>query len=201
MTKRRRAEKAIIDKLWKLHKAFQIPVALRVEWDAYHATWCGPRKRRDKKKDSEKRIGELDAELWEVFSEFIRLRDTDINGYGLCRTCGKELYWKGTGDAQAGHFVPKRHKATRFDERNVHLQCSECNGLKKGRMEDMGLYIDRHCGNGVAGMLKQAGRTTGFKLPRTWYYAKIQEYRRRRDELFSEKYFDFEVQNNLKTGV
>lgn len=65
-----------------------------------------------------------DAKLWKVFSEYIRLRDSDEKGYGNCITCGKLCYYK---DADCGHGVGRQYKATKFEERNNHLQCRRCN--------------------------------------------------------------------------
>ena len=44
----------------------------------------------------------LIKKLDKVFSEYIRKRDTDKNGYGLCCTCAKRLHYK---EGHAGHFA------------------------------------------------------------------------------------------------
>ena len=43
-----------------------------------------------------------DDKLWKWFSIYIRLRDSDENGYGKCFTCGKIIFWK-KGDC--GHGI------------------------------------------------------------------------------------------------
>lgn len=63
------------------------------------------------------------------FHRFIRLRDTDADGYGKCCSCDKPIHFH---DGQAGHFVTRQHKATRWDEENVHLQCIYCNQWEGG---------------------------------------------------------------------
>lgn len=63
------------------------------------------------------------------FHRFIRLRDTDANGFGTCCSCNKKVHFH---DADAGHFQPRQHKATRWDERNVNLQCKYCNQWEGG---------------------------------------------------------------------
>ena len=59
-----------------------------------------------------------------IFSQYIRLRDTDENGYGGCFTCGKVFHYN---DLQCGHFRKRRNLATRWYQDNAHAQCPECN--------------------------------------------------------------------------
>jgi len=86
-------------------------------------------------------IKELDAQLWEPFARYIKLRDSNINGVGRCVTCGKTLlvWWREipgkvvwNPDAQCGHYVRRNHKAVKYNEKNNNLQCSGCNGFGKG---------------------------------------------------------------------
>ena len=57
---------------------------------------------------------------------YVRLLETDENGYGYCCSCGKSLCWS---QCQGGHFHPKgrNYNAAAFEEENVHVQCSGCN--------------------------------------------------------------------------
>lgn len=64
----------------------------------------------------------LEKKLDDVFSEYIRLRD---KGKPCC-TCQKPRY------LQCGHYMSRIHKATRWDEKNAHGQCIECNMTKNG---------------------------------------------------------------------
>lgn len=59
-----------------------------------------------------------------VFHRYIRLRDTSDSGWGECITCNKTIHFS---ESQAGHFIGRQHKSTRWDERNVNLQCARCN--------------------------------------------------------------------------
>ncbi|MGL4525034.1 MAG: recombination protein NinG [Spirochaetia bacterium] len=49
-----------------------------------------------------------------------------------CFTCGVH---KNATYLQVGHFVSRRVKHLRHDERNVHLQCVECNISKGGNLK------------------------------------------------------------------
>jgi len=87
-----------------------------------------------------------DAKLWKAFSEFIRLRDSDNNGYGKCFTCPSQKFWK---DADCGHGVGRQHKATKYDERNNHLQCKKCNGFEGGQQAIYKEEVEKRYGNGT----------------------------------------------------
>lgn len=62
--------------------------------------------------------------LDKVFSEYIRLRDANDNGFCRCITCGNMWQWRLIHN---GHYVDRRHISTRYDERNCHAQCPKCN--------------------------------------------------------------------------
>ena len=72
----------------------------------------------------------LRAKEWKAFADYIKQRDCrgeDMDGkYGNCCTCNKRTYL-GTQDCQAGHFISRRIKTVKYDDRNVHIQCAYCN--------------------------------------------------------------------------
>jgi len=57
------------------------------------------------------------------YSKFIRLRDSDSNGYIHCVTCGQPIPWK---EAHSGHFI----HGLDWIEDNEHGQCLSCNYYK-----------------------------------------------------------------------
>ena len=78
-------------------------------------------------KYSDKSYSQLHKRAKFYFNKFIRLRDTDENGYGKCIATGKRLKY-GTEEAQAGHFFSAgKHKALEFNEDNVNLQSKQDN--------------------------------------------------------------------------
>lgn len=87
-----------------------------------------------------------DKKLWKAFSEFIRRRDADENGYAKCCTCPNIRHWK-SGDC--GHGVPRQHWGTRYDEKNNMFQCKHCNGFEQGRQEEYAKEVDRRHGGGT----------------------------------------------------
>ena len=56
----------------------------------------------------------LKAKLDRIFSEYIRLRDANPQGYTVCISCGKIVPWK---ESDCGHFINRSHMATRFKDR------------------------------------------------------------------------------------
>ena len=83
-----------------------------------------------KVKKKQPSISALKKKAWVVFSQYIRMRDclktTGSLDYGKCITCGRLV---GITRADAGHFISRRFNSTLFDERNVHLQCKQCNAF------------------------------------------------------------------------
>ncbi len=73
-----------------------------------------------------------------VFSKYIRLRDADTEGYCRCSTCGEVHHWT---KIQAGHFISRKHYATRWNEDNVHAQCVACNVFRYGEQYKFSLYL------------------------------------------------------------
>lgn len=74
----------------------------------------------------------LKEKAWEVFSEYVRLRDLE------CYTCGKRIWDEELGEwtikgLQAGHFW---HGVLDFDEENIHAQCRQCNHFKSGSLAE-----------------------------------------------------------------
>jgi hypothetical protein len=76
----------------------------------------------------------------DVFSIYTRLKHADERGYVKCVTCGKEMYWKNDG-CHAGHYVTRKWYGTRFDEQNVHPQCTHCNTYCEGESARYSLYL------------------------------------------------------------
>ena len=72
-----------------------------------------------------KKKGIKEATLDAIFSTYIRLRDADEYGGVTCCNCGQYHHWK---DSTCGHFVKRSHRTLRWDPRNAHAECAECNG-------------------------------------------------------------------------
>ena len=69
-------------------------------------------------------VKSLKRKLDRIFSEYIRRRDSQPDGYGHCCTCGKVLKWQ---DGDCCHFIRRACNNTRFNEKNCNLGCRHCN--------------------------------------------------------------------------
>lgn len=81
---------------------------------------------------------------WKQCSLYIRLKNSDKNGFGECYTCGKRVHHK---KANAGHGIAGRTNSVLFDERIIRFQCVGCNIWGNGQypvftrklIEEMGM--------------------------------------------------------------
>jgi hypothetical protein len=79
-----------------------------------------------------------------IFSQYIRLRDADQNGYIRCISCGKIVLWK---EADNGHFINRKHMSLRFSETNCNAQCRSCNRFDEGNMTGYNLGMIKNMVN------------------------------------------------------
>lgn len=125
-------------------------------------------RKRSKTKEAFKKVKEksvnywIEKKAWPVFSKWIRERDKYI-----CITCGKI----GSGSfMNAGHYISRKHKATIFDERNVHAQCINCNRWGYGNIGVYTLKLQQLYGEGIIRELAQ--KSIGIKQ---WTIPELEE--------------------------
>lgn len=75
-----------------------------------------------KKVNKQKELKKLVEKADDAFQTKIRYRDNF-----RCITCGRQFPFGERTFLHAGHFISRVHKATRWDEQNVHAQCAKCN--------------------------------------------------------------------------
>jgi hypothetical protein len=126
-------------------------------------------------------LSALENKLDRIFSEWVRKSSADEGGTVECVTCQKLMHWTG-GDAQAGHFVKRQHRATRWDARNVNVQCVRCNQWLGGNEGEHGAYIIRTHGLDVHNELLRLKRTTK-KFNRVELEDLIVNYKQKLNEL------------------
>ena len=120
-----------------------------------------------------KSISKLKKDLDKWFSLYIRLRDATEEGLVQCFTSGRVYHYK---KIHAGHFMSRRHLATRWCEINVQPQSAADNLFGQGEQYRFGLYLDNKYGEGTAEELQYKARTT-VKLSRVDYEEKIIYYK------------------------
>lgn len=122
-----------------------------------------------------------EAKLDKAFSLWIRLRDSDDTGHCKCVTCGKIMHYR---DAHCGHFISRRHKATRWNEQNCSSQCPYCNTYCQGKQFEFSREIDRRYGKGTADKLLVMSKATSkigkFEIDHLskYYKSKAEELKR-----------------------
>lgn len=79
-------------------------------------------------RDRRPSLASLTRKLDVIFSKFIRLRDSAAfnHTHFKCISCGQIKPFE---QMDAGHFMGRIHKATRWDEDNVHGECRACNRM------------------------------------------------------------------------
>ena len=112
----------------------------------------------------------LRRKLDKVFSEFIRRRDCLPNGIGTCITCGKQRI------LQAGHFVPRQHRSTRWHPENVWGQCAACNCWGHGEQAEFYLALVRRLGQSKVDELMRLKRQT-VKFNREDYETMLEKFK------------------------
>ena len=130
-----------------------------------------------------KSISKLKKELDKWFSLYIRLRDATNEGMVQCFTSNRVYHYK---QIHAGHFISRRHLATRWCEINVQPQSAADNLFGQGEQYKFGLNLDAKFGEGTSEELQYKARQT-VKLSRIDYEEKISYYKNLVDKLKKEK--------------
>lgn len=121
-----------------------------------------------------------------VFSQYIRLDKTDVDGYGECVTCGNRLFWK---ELQNGHYISRGKYPTRWDEDNCHLQDYRCNVVLNGNYIEYTLYMLDSYGREFVDQLKSKS-INGEKISTPQLKEMIDHYTQEVKRLKSEKGLD-----------
>ena len=128
----------------------------------------------------------LRTKLDTIFSKYIRLRDTNEDGYGQCITTGKWIHYS---QADAGHFMSRRYMSTRWNEKNVNLQSRGSNRFNQGDQFKHALALDRKYGRGTAEVILSESYRT-----KKWSEFEISElikyYKSECKRLLKDKNFD-----------
>lgn len=158
------------------------------------------------KKASKKKkptVGKLIKQLDTLFAQYVKLRDTDENGYGNCCTCHKSMMWvfdgyndKGTNQTnrnfQLGHFIKRERYMTRWEDRNTAVQCGlPCNSKVAGKGEQFkfSLYLNTRYGESTAKDMAHLSDIQ-WKPGLPWLREQIIEYKSKVKELLIDKNFE-----------
>ena len=121
----------------------------------------------------------LRVKAWGLFSEWVRRRDADSNGYNRCVACGKREHWK---DLHAGHFYHGKNWMSAMDERNVFPECNKCNTYLGGNLIEYSEFLRKKFGPDIIDTLREL-RHQGWKPNRLELEELIERYRQKLSEL------------------
>lgn len=118
-----------------------------------------------------------------IFSEYIRLRDADNNGYIRCISCGKIVFWK---DTDNGHFINRKHMSLRFSETNCNAQCRACNRFDEGNMTGYNQGMIKKYGQQTVDLLILAKKQVN-KISDAEYQILVAHYQQKVKEIKQQK--------------
>lgn len=121
--------------------------------------------------------------LDKVFSEYIRLRDTNEDGMFTCISCNRILPYE---MADCGHYINKKHMSTRFSEKNCNAQCRSCNRYDEGNMQGYRRGLIAKYGDTVVVMLESMKNKMN-KISEFEYMKMIDHYQKEVKRLKCEK--------------
>jgi ribosomal protein L37E len=115
-----------------------------------------------------------------VFSQYIRLKYANQQGFLSCFTCGVVKHWT---LQQNGHYIKRGHLFLRHDERNCRPQCVECNEYKGGNMGEFTKRLEKES-YGITEILKEESALV-YKVTRDELRGIISDYSKKVKELKS----------------
>lgn len=138
-------------------------------------------------------VASLKRSLKRIFSEYIRLRDSDENGFCTCISCGRKHYWRGVKHLgikpvmQMGHFIQQKgHPSIMFNPFNAHAQCSYCNGFLQGNQYLYGKKLEKMYGKKIVDDLFAKSKDE-FIFTKDWLHRNITYYKKEVDRLKKSK--------------
>ena len=93
----------------------------------------------------------LKRELDDIFSKWVRLEAADSSGLVRCVTCGSVHDWQNLDN---GHFIKRQWTLIRWEPKNCHPQCRNCNWHKQGNDAEYEKYIINKYGEAVLNWLR-----------------------------------------------
>lgn len=114
-----------------------------------------------------------------AFSKWVRHSNAK-KGYCKCVTCP---HIDTPERMDAGHYIDRTHKATRWDERNVWPQCTNCNRFHEGMKDEYALYLVKKYGADILAELNKA-KWTPFKMNDLQALEMAKDYERKVKELY-----------------
>lgn len=136
-----------------------------------------PIRRIAKKKATKKKpkraltTAKLLKKVQDVFNRYVRTRAAvATGGWVACCSCGQVHDWK---ELDAGHYI-HGCSALRYDERNVHPQCTACNRFRHGNATGYAAYLVKRYGPDIILYLDEIKRQNK-EAPKRWRRPELRE--------------------------
>lgn len=127
---------------------------------------------------------QLVKRLDSVYSQYIRLKNADSDGYCICVTSGKRIYWK---EIQNGHFYSRKYLPTRWDDTNCHPQSVADNIFLRGNYINYTRYMIDRYGRDYVDELERKAKS-GAKISTPELREKLEYYSGKVAELSTSKH-------------
>lgn len=115
------------------------------------------------------------------YSQWVRLNETDDEGFCKCYTCPAEKKWT---EMECGHYIDRVHKYARFLPINTHPQCFECNHEMRGNIETYRENLVRDYGENQVKVLEESKyqiyqlKESNIKYVASVYSAEVRKLRK-----------------------
>ena len=132
-----------------------------------------------KKKMRTPSLATLTRKLDEVFSLYVRMRDSKPynHEYFKCISCGQVKPFE---QMDAGHFIGRTHKSTRWDEDNVNGECRACNRMSADHILYYQRNLEQKIGRDRVDLLLVKGKQT--KKWSVWELEQLVKYYKQKIE-------------------
>jgi hypothetical protein len=118
-------------------------------------------KQEEKEVANYERLTDVMDDLDAVFSQYVRLKASDENGYITCY-CGAKVYWT---EADNSHYMPRAHMNTRYFEENCAASCKHCNQTLKGNLPVYGAWLETRKPGSVEALEDMARVRYNYDVP------------------------------------
>ncbi|MBU1081632.1 MAG: recombination protein NinG [Spirochaetes bacterium] len=134
-----------------------------------------PKEKRAPRKLEDLSHGELEDKLDEAVSEYVRRMAAMDGGYVRCVTCGDVGHWKKYDN---GHYVSRAFRGTRWNLKNLGVQCPHCNRFLGGVQHIMRAHLVKlHGEEAISHMEYEATLHGETRMNRVWMIEQIVYWR------------------------
>lgn len=125
----------------------------------------------------------LIAKLDKIYSWYLK-ESRAIDGTASCITCDRKF---NAYDMDCGHYISRRFMSLRYDERNTHLQCVNCNRFQQGNIDVYTIKMVQMYGDNILEELNKI-RNSSIKITNIELEEKLSYYMSELTRLNPQKY-------------